>query len=251
MKYIGSVVLVHIVLNVLVCWLKFMEPYTDDRWWSPLGLVWIAPLLLVLGHSQGALLGFWIALGRRHTPWRVLLASVGVIAYLWCLSELDALAKYFHMPFAWSTCLIAVLLFIGRVGGVSIVVDDSSRLRRPQCTLMDVFVWMTTFAIVFAAIDWRSIPAYLDKSLGTVGIFAAVSLASLWAVLGRKWLSARVLTVFMAITTGATIVMLVEQRLEGLAFGLVLAVHTGWIVGSLFFVRRAGYRLMWQWRWGG
>lgn len=91
---------------------------------------------------------------------------------------------------------------------------------------------------------------FQPDSLAIIAGCVAVSLASRWAVLGRKWLIARVFVVFATIATLTGTAMIAAQSHDALLVGLFLAIEAAWIVGSLVVVRLAGYRLTWQWRFG-
>jgi hypothetical protein len=216
---------------------------------------WLDIPLMMLFPSQGALLGFWIALGGKHASWRVLLTVGGIVAYLWCVGTVPYVEALWHgLLLVPSICIVSVLLLLARFTGLRIFRGEASSQQRPQFAVRDALVWLTAFAVLFGAIRWwRSWPLHniLDdpadvRSLTNLGICAIASLASLWVVLGRRRL---ILRIFALVAVNAAASYSFTQTNPWLG-SLYLASEVAWIVGSLVVVRLAGYRLTWQWRLG-
>ena len=238
MKAIGSLVAVHVVLNLLGCFIHDIPAIEGMRRWIMTPLVMLAP-------SQGAMLGFWTALTGKRGSWRGLEAVVGVLAYVWCVDALGSRNDDFYIPFTWLAFAVSALLFPARFLGWRIVFGDSAMQQRQQFSLADALIWITTFALLLGAIRWHRWlrGGFQPHSLAIIAGLATVSLASLWAALGRKWLVARVFVLFATIATLTGSAMIAARSLEALFVGLLLAIEAAWIVGSLFVVRLAGYRL--------
>lgn len=246
MKAIASLVAVHVVLNVLACWMQHSQLIYKISGWLDIPLVMLFP-------SQGALLGFWIALGGKRTSWRVLLTVGGIVAYLWCVGTAPHVEAWSHgLLLVPSICIVSVLLLLARFTGLRIVRGEAPCQQRPQFSVRDALIWMTTFAILFGAIRWPSpLHQILDdpddvRFLMNLGICAIASLASFWVVLGRRRL---ILRIFALVAVNAAASYSFTQTNPWLG-SLYLASEVAWIVGSLVVVRRAGYWLMWQWRFG-
>lgn len=238
MKAIGSLVAVHLLLNLLGCFIHNIPGTDGKRGWIMLPLMMLAP-------SQGAMLGFWTALAGKRASWRGLGAVVGVLAYVWCLDVLGSRNDDWYILFTWLAFGASALLFPARFLGWRIVFGDSAIQQRQQFSLVDALIWMTTFAVLFGAIRWHRWlrGGFQLNSLAIIGSCTAVSLASLWAALGRKWLTTRVLVLFATIGILTGVAMIAVRSLEALLVGLPLTIEAAWIVGSLFVVRLAGYQL--------
>lgn len=249
-QFIRCLLAVHLLLNLLVCWTIHSKVAYEIN-------VWIGFPLLLLGPSQGGLLGAWIALGGKGTSWRVLLAVGGIVAYLWCVGRFGEVDGIFHLLLAWAAWVVSALLLLARFTGLRIVRGEAPNQQRPQFSLRDAFVWMTAFAVLLGATCWQSSPfEHIANDLADAGFWtavgssAAVSLACFWLVLGTHWLGVRILVLPLAIAAGAVALRAGIGFLAVWAFATLLSFEAAWIVGSLLVVRLAGYRLTWQWRFG-
>jgi len=249
-KAIGILVAAHLLLNLLGCFVDNV-PLTSGM------NVLVGFPLLMLAPSQGALLGFWIAIGGKRTSWRVPLAFLSMVAYLGCVAKLGSKNDDFYIPFVLLAFCVSSVLLPLRFLGLRIVRGGFADRQRPQFSLMNALVWMTTFAVLFGAIQWRSFPLHrVAVGLGVaflavMGICTAVSVASLWSALGSKWMTARILVLFVTVAAVPCIMTTTVGSVQPLIYyGLLLAIEAAWIVSSLLVVRLAGYRLMWHWRLG-
>lgn len=268
---IGILAAVHLLLTVVVI------PRLNVRVGLPPSL---RDALLMLAPSQGCLCGLWIALGGKRTPWRVLFAIVGFVAFWWCGVGLASntwtpLADAWVVWFGWQTGVVGSFLLTARLTGLRLINEDAlTRPARLQFSIAEQLTWIMAFAVLFGAIrclppdrsdgrihfenlvfaitgfircGGRPDPAWIYYSwlVVTTGIFTGVSLAAIWLALGRTRLPTRILLMATTIAAGSTSIIS-----PAWLFILLLAIQSAWIVGSLVVVRLAGYRLSWQWRFG-
>ena len=79
--------------------------------------------------------------------------------------------------------------------------------------------------------------------------YAFVALAAIWVALGRRWFAPRAILLVLAVGAGAIAVEAAFCALTGAPSFDVLSdflFHALWLVGSLWLVRVAGYRLVWR-----
>jgi cytochrome c biogenesis protein CcdA len=80
-------------------------------------------------------------------------------------------------------------------------------------------------------------------------VLVLVTVPSIWAVLGRKWIIARILLLPAMIILSALFLSAAFHEWRYYIFRVVaLSVASVWLLASLAVVRLAGYRLAWWWR---
>jgi hypothetical protein len=207
--------------------------------------------------TQSALLGLWIAMGRRWAiPWRACLGIAIVAAAGFGLNHFNPnAASHDYQLFVGEMCLAALGLLLARVAGLRLGHVAAPRaFHGPlQFSLLDVFGWMTATAIILSFI--QCLPAgttlrYLptERTMGTaLAILTLIGFASIWVVFGRRWLALRCVLCAMLVGLASPI----QTSLGGWGvswFLFVFSVYAAWLIASLLVIRWAGHRLEWQWR---
>ena len=253
---IGSVVAVTAVIDlVIIPWV-----------WPSGGSDWIH----AMAPCHGSLLAAWIALGGRGTPWRLVAAVLGVATWIWTSNWFFDSAPYpMRGTFVefWTTILAAEmfvlsgLLMLARLLGLELtdtlrgdttqaVADDTQWIQFSLRTLMS---WTTAVAVLLATLRYFPRPL-LENLLEEQLIFAAILLGSaftalgaLWIALGVRWPTVRIIVLVVTLIVGVAIFQLAagsRKDLEGIVTFFVA--QAAYLVGSLWLVRLAGYRLVWR-----
>ena len=245
---IPGLVVVHLLLHALSLWLPMGRWFKYSSW--PLFLLFTG---FMLGPSQGALLATWIALGRRGTLWRVVLAAIGTVVYLGCFHRADD--EWLALTTGEMAFMVALLLG-ARLTGLELTrfAQESAVRPRGQFFIRDVLAWTTALAVVLSAARFLILQGwYFNRYPKAVeffavfGSFAFIAVASLWAALGQRWLIVRLALPLAAVGAGAALLAAPSMGLSW-EFTMILSPMAAWMVGSLLVVRWAGYRLSWHWR---
>ena len=240
---------IHLLLGTVGIWAAVKSGLTGE---------YFGPPLLMLGPSQGALLGLWAAFGGRGSPWRAVLAVLVVVGH-YTLND-----RYVHssdMGFWLSIQSIQAIPFILgclllRLLGLELTEDSGERLLSDspglQFSIGRTIAWMTAIAIFVFSMQFLG-DEYLVAltNLPDWAVPAAtglVAIASFWTILGRKRLVVRLLALAVAIGLGTFILRKGVGYLSMEWFALILACEAIWVLCSLIVVRRAGYHWTWRWR---
>jgi hypothetical protein len=248
---IAGLIAVHVVLHVVA-----FNAMTRCRLGGSLPDMPTWALFIVLGFSQGSLLALWIALGRGRAAWRILAATAVTVGYLWCFRDSDVRWLLF---ISGSMADMTALLSLARLSGLELIhgTDPPIPHRRPQFSLRDMFVWTTTVVVVLGILRtlpdafWAANPAGFVLFAGAIS--SPIAAAAMWAVLGQRWLAARVFVLLLAVGAilGAFIAGSLASGEPPLLFAAAVPVAVAaLLVASLLIVRLAGYRLTWRWRFG-
>lgn len=220
---------------------------------------WLDLLIFSMAPSHGTLLGLWAALGGRATPWRLVAGFVAAVGCVWMLGDFDLV--YWVVVLLAQMVTMSALLLLARLLGLELAdefrhdsAEDSSAERQwVQYSLRSLLSWTAACAVVLATLH------YLPKEpLSTifedppilaaiVGSSVVIALGALWIALGARWPSVRIVGLGLTAVTGVTTLWLVVgsqgELWEFVAFCLFQAAY---LVGSLWLVRLAGYRLVWR-----
>ncbi len=158
---LAGLVAAHVVLHLVALAVLFKIHWPLPGTW-PGELLFDA--LLMLGPSQGTLLGLWLALGGGRLLWRVVPSALGVVAYVWLFQTAGE-------PWLTATlgqvCVWGVLLLVARVTGLELVQSSSFRSdsRRSQFYIRDMLGWMTALAVILSAMRYLPMIWLLDFSI--------------------------------------------------------------------------------------
>ena len=217
-------------------------------------------------YSQSALVAFWAAFGGGRTLWRSLALVLGAIAAMWWIDHWDSADVRDFMPLVllgptWGLLLVARLLGLG-------LVRAPMRLRslQPlQFSIADMLLWTTVVAVVsgllrWLALDWSIISREMVgwDAWTVFFLWNVVAMAAMFLPLGRGRVILRILLLLLSL--GAYLGMMEIFNGPGWGWGcfarlfedepIPIAPMAGWLIGSLWLIRLAGYRLAWQWRFG-
>ncbi len=216
--------------------------------------------------SQGALVAFWVVFGSGRPLWRSLAVVLGVVANTWVQQHrqsdfIQYLAQHRAIPLL---CAVWGFLVVARVLGLGLVrTPDARRTLQPlQFSIADMLLWTTALAVVLGllrwlALDWHRVLGDMDRR-GEWAFFVAlalVAMAATFLALGRGRPLLRVLLLPLSLVACVGVMEAVcfiagqpfsSPRLSSDACGVSLM--AGWLVGSLWMLRLAGYRLAWPWR---
>ncbi|MBN2294082.1 MAG: hypothetical protein JXM70_16770 [Pirellulales bacterium] len=214
--------------------------------------------------GQICLLTFWLVLGRRYGPLRLVLLVCGILVWTFVMCHRDG--NHFQLIFLECTFLIFALLVgtpigIARIFGLNITgprdaqpIDlMDSQKHSSQFSLSTLFAWTTSLAICLGISRWI---ISVDQSAEEVGsllkafpLFLAITITayvSLWLVLGTRWFYTRIIVFFLTV---CSIICLIRGPFEpgrisdNIIFygGLAILLNL-----SLLLIRAAGFRLVFQ-----
>jgi hypothetical protein len=216
-------------------------------------------LLVAEAVGQGSLLPIWAALGGKRTPWRF----AGAVAAIAALTLL--LQKFLPGPDAqvWGYFLLAqmigtsVPLLLLRFFGLRVSRVPAEEVPRQafrlQFSLRSMLEWTAAVAVLcgmlqvmpegfrraFVSIRWYE-PAC------AFAVFGGLAALWLWVALGARWLGARLILLgFTLPMAGIVLASLGGPAGASTVFLLPVALAV-WLLGSLWVVRLAGYRLRWR-----
>lgn len=251
---IGLVVAAN-VLAALV--FALYEPMGGPETWTYYALAGMQP-------SHGSLLGFWAALGGKATPWRLVVAVVGVTAWVSVLEKFDA--GHGDDAAIWGTVLlmqmglVSVLLMVARFLGVELtdtLASEPAQTSEPagqwvQFTLRALLSWTTALALLLGSLHYLPKPP-LREIADNIAVLAAIlcggaliALGAIWITLGARWAPARYVVLGLSGGVGIGLMYAVLGPGETLVLSVFCVAETVWLVGSLWLVRLAGYRLVWR-----
>jgi hypothetical protein len=255
---LGLLILAHVALNALAV--------------SPVGELYESVLLSVLPASQGSLLAVWAVLAGKPAPWRLAGATALVALSVWWTTlspEVDPSCTDFQSWATWcglQMVAASVPLLIGRFAGMRIAavpLDDSGGgaadpAWRAQFSIRSLLEWTAGLAVLLGVSPylwyWSPSPKPFRWDLILLVFhtcYAFVALAAIWVALGRRCFATRAILLVLAVAGGASAVEAAFCALTGARKFDVLSdflFHALWLVGSLWLVRVAGYRLIWRGR---
>jgi hypothetical protein len=257
---VGSVVLVNLTF-VVVLFSGLLRRIVPTL--APPFRDFLAALLQGFPVSQGALVAFWAALGGGRTLWRSLAVVLGAIAAVWWMNRADPYPDLGEtielLAPTWGLLLVARLLGLGLVPS-----PNALRTLQPlQFTIADMLLWTTAVAVVsgllrWLALDWgflfmEAVEWYNWAGFSFVGL---VAMATMFLALGRGRPLLRILLLPLSLAACMGMIEVIHIIIHGetrpapdLGFvAIIVASMAGWLVGSLWLIRLAGYRLAWQWR---
>lgn len=226
-------------------------------------------------HASGSLLGIWVAMGGSPAPWRFVGATLALAACVflcrmiwnWSPLEESVLAMLFYMV------AISLPLLIARIGGLRVrqlgkrnpdsvntlgrlaqeedesVIDRVPVKRRwPQWSLSSILLWTVAIAVLLSTLSVLGVlrEPLIPLCVGGIVLFI-MTLVELWLVLGNSWLAARIM-VFGLTVVAAALLYPAGTSFRVLYFlGTLVAtfVMALWLLGLLYIIRAAGYRLTW------
>ena len=251
---LGGLVAVHVGLYFYV--------WHADRYF-PLSYVGL-PVSQVLP-TQGVLLGFWVAMGRRWTiPWRVALiaAVLAILADVGYVGLGSLPREYQVQLLVGEFCLIAVTLLTARTLGLRLghTATPTESHSLFQFSLLEIFSWITATAISLRI--FKSVPVEvliiaspwlyfgLSSAIYVCVFLTLISLACVWVVFGRRWLVLRILAgVVLPVSFAATFAGMTRFVFLQV-YMYFFSSYVLWLIASFLVIRWAGYRLEWRWRFG-
>jgi hypothetical protein len=222
-----------------------------------------AIVMVALVFGQVNLLAAWVGLRRPASPWpwTCLVGFIVLCSLLLGADDGRDTTRLTLFPLMQAGFVIGSL-WIVRLAGVTVVEgardtasqDVAAPRKANQFTLAQLFGWMTGLAVCLGllrcAINREDISEVLRElwhgglfvSLYHAGNVAVVCLV-LWGALGRRWPLARGLTLYLVFLVAITPIWISAFVHTLLPFSGVLALQALLILGSLWVVRMAGYRL--------
>lgn len=245
LAFLARLIIFHGTITLIAGAVVILEPVGD----------WSNYLIggMITGH--GALLGIWIAMGTRSTPWWLLGTAAGLFACAWGVrttlpglnAEVCAEVLLIQMV---ATC---PLLLILRLLGLTIAEPSHHDDRHPrdrQFSLRSLFVWTAVVAILLSLIQTfpmtifsggsanplRSATGLLLQLVGN----GLIGMAVIWAVLGQGRTVLRI-SLLLGVTILPTLINF--ANIPWWHRALFFLVHTSVLAGSLWTFRLSGYRL--------
>jgi hypothetical protein len=212
--------------------------------------------------SQGSLLGIWAALGGRATPWRLVGAVVGLVAWMRTLDATfpDSDVQLWAWILLSQTIATSLPLLASRFWGVAVARwsanDAISQRHRLQFSIRALLEWTAALAVMLGTFQmtsegfrrWLADENVILMLLRIIGPNALIALAALWITLGTRWTLARILALGLTAAAVVPILMTVPFFWTLLSFIVLSLLCSFWLIGSLWVFRAAGYRLVWRGR---
>ena len=215
--------------------------------------------------SHGSLLAFWAALGGRATPWRLVLAVVGMVTWMRAPEFLSAGENDVTWFFVGLVVLglVSLTLLIARFLGLELTDIQAADADLPpppdgrweQFSLRSLFSWMAALAMILGALHYfprrQIIVLFSDLDVplrfaAIVGGSALIALSAVWLTLATRWTAMRyVVAVSVGVVAIVTLNLVFgpsdEAEIVTHCLGQIF-----YMAGSLWLVRLAGYRLIWR-----
>ena len=245
------------LLGTLVVWALVL--FAPRSAYPPLEVTlipWVASL-----PALGNLLAFWAVFGGRPRPWRLVAILVVVTPAIYIVPKHTVYVVWFCMLDV-QVLAVSSLLLIGRLLGLKVcdlsqedsAEDPNSTPARFQFSLWSLLEWTTAFAIVLAVLQYLPL-LFLPEVDELYNIYLAIHVGSLlvappalWVALGRQRAILRI-PVLILFTAAAVVIekLLMPESYVTVAYVIEFSIlQAAWLVGSLWLVRRAGYRLVWR-----
>ena len=236
-----------------------------EPWWGT--VTWSYYALAGMQPSHGSLLGFWAALGGKASPWRLVVAVVGLTAWVSVLEKSDAGrggdAAIWGTVLLMQMGLVSVVLMVARFLGAELTdtpAGEPANTSEPagqwvQFTLRALLSWTTALALLLGSLHYLPKPPVRKIVSDPEGIAvlaailcggALIALGAIWITLGTRWPPARY--VVLGLSGGVAIGLMYAVLGSGQAWeiGVFCVAETLWLVVCLWLIRLAGYRLVWR-----
>lgn len=246
---IGAIAAIHILVGLT------LELLFQKRPWDELAAV----VSFSLVACQGSILAFWATLGGKASPWRLVLATVAVVAWQSLATDMrsDVGTIVLSSIRIAQMFTVSLLLLSIRFVGLRLSCDDMGPIApdayKIQFSLRSMLEWTAAAAVLLGAIHYApsDFPSGVCEFLAlhpydvllVAGILIAI--VSLWATLSKRSMGLRV-GVLLATLGVCTLVGEVLKSGDFPQFGLFFSCQTILLIGSLWPVRLAGYRLIWR-----
>jgi hypothetical protein len=221
-------------------------------------------VIAALFYSQVNLLAVWVGLARPVSPWRwTCLVGFIVLFSLFVGTAVDvdrAVTTKATFVLLTQVVFVAGSLWITGLLGVILVKDagdgtdqDDAEIRKPlQFSLGQMFGWMIGLAVCLGllrcAIDYAHLLALL-RSVPVLGLFllftgnVVIVFFVLWIALSSRWLAVRGAVLCVMIIVAIVHFTTLDPPTGAGIFPAMLTLYVLLMVGSLWVVRMAGYRL--------
>ena len=253
-----------ILFGSLVAYVVLGEAVTV--WVDPVGPDLIEVMACAVAPSHGSLLAVWAALGGRATPWRLVIALITAVLWIWVTLWCDT-HYAIRLVCIGTIQMVAssVLLMTARLFGAELVgtLDDDVVLAvevdRPwvQFSLRSILSWTAAVAVLLSTLHYfprESLRIPAENGMLILGTFVGggvlIALGALWIALGARWPVVRWFVLGLtAVVAGIAIFVSVDFN-EGPQIAVFLGSQITFVTGSFWLVRLAGYRLIWRRRVG-
>ena len=243
---ISAMAAVHLLLFILL--VLSWEPWEE--------LTWILYSCVAIFASQGCLLGLWVALGGKPTPWRAVLVVIVAAVWGWSMQgqqhQLNLATSEAVAVLTGQTFQVMGILLLARFMGLALETGghgSENQIRHLQFSVGQALSWMTAFAVFMAATHYLKnfFSNYFDIGQACFFLsFLAVTLAAMWLIFGSRWVALRCLTLLVQSCLGTIwISRFLQERWWPCA--ALLGCEAVVTAASLLVVRLAGYRLTWHW----
>jgi hypothetical protein len=233
---------------------------------DPRALFWIF-VLVALALAQSSLAAIWAGFGRRSIAWRAMALVLTITAWSRLMPWVINPSTPNRLATEWAVLLLAqtIIVFAGvimaRLAGVRVVsatealpaANDADRHARFQFSLAYAFSWIIAVAVILGVLQYalyrQHVPPDADFWLSLAALSVAhalMAMAALWTALGTRWAAVRVFV--LCATTLAAHAAHTYVWEEILVGATVCVVQVSWLLGSLWVIRVAGYRLVRQGR---
>ena len=255
-----------LVAATLLVDLVALSVVTSGGWPPPKWPHAAVVVLVSLMDSQICLVAIWASLSRASVPWRL----VCIFLNLACWAGLETLVNP-EPPSDLTTTLCMLFLLVqtlaivvplstARLAGVKLVELTDGRLpqrgppalRSRQFSLRYLFAWMTAVAVVLSILRLTVHGEYFYLVSGlpwwhfavSFVATAAIALAALWAALGTRRPAWRFALPLLATAAAIAASYYTPRTISRSASAVYCLLQMLWLLGSLYVVRVAGYRLV-------
>jgi hypothetical protein len=235
--------------------------------WIERGRAGRAELMLIsLPLAQASLVAVWAGFGGRSLAWRtvglVLIITLwsAVVGWLMEPSRPMSMATPWTILLLAQTTLIFACVMLARSTGLRVTratdivssQQPAGGRRRFQFSLAYSLSWITAVALVLGILQYvlyrKHIPPdpdfWPDVALLSIA-HTAIALSTLWTVLGRQRLVLRLVGLLLTALAAVAAYYHLTEIAEWLAAVTLCLAQLLWLVGSLWVIRVAGYRLVW------
>jgi hypothetical protein len=210
-----------------------------DSFWS--AIPWGAILAAVCGFA------FWLSWGGSRVFFRLVVVGFGVLFFCVALGAISQGHNEFF-EFAAVTLGTAAVVALPRLVGVRRCRLGSDGLppmarKIPQFSVLDIFVWTTTVALLAACMRWAEVPKRLkgfDELVRWSGLLGICTLLAMWATLSMSHRVVRRGVLAAAIAIGIGIFSGAERAEKTVAMVSAVAI----LIACFLLLRRRGVRLV-------
>ena len=220
---------------------------------------WVDLLMFSVAPSQGSLLGLWAALGGKATPWRLVAGFAAAVACIWALGDSDL--AFWACVLLVQMVAMGALLLVARLLGLELADDfrhdsageSTAEGQWVQYSVRSLLSWTAACAVLMSTFHYLPKEPlgefFQDAAIGAAIVVSslAVAVGALWVTLGSRWPAGRIAGQGLAPVVGTIALWLVVGSRGGLwEFVAFCLFQAAYLVGSLWLVRVAGYRLVWR-----